>query len=218
MTVGEIISTIRRSIVDYNSDRKFTDSYLWSIYSSAAAKYFENKLSKLNFPVWSVQTFVMALEKGYSHDEGCLKVGCHILKTKHKIPRPVDTKINNGVSVYTIGGKKLSFRTEEQIATDLLDDIKKKFPSWGLINDKIVIWNNTEFKAIKVAGIWENIVDWSDKQYCGDNTDNCVDIYSMESGISYADNESILKMAINLLQIGLQKPEDLSTDRNTNLR
>lgn len=219
MTIGEAIATLRKTIEETSAVSDYTDSYLWSIWNSAKQRIWKNRKTKgQNISYFSYHRFCMKLERVKSHDCGCVSVGCDVLRTLHKIPKPLSGRAEDIMEVTTLSGKLLGARTENQVKSDMLDDIKKKTASYGIYNQYLYVWNNLDYKAIQLNAPWENIMDWNGIQYCEDGTIQCIDVFSIETGVGKEDEFDIIKMCEEMLNLSLQRPDDRTSDRNPEIR
>lgn len=219
MTISEAIADARKVLEEVSATSDFTDSFIWRMYSTAKARVYRNQEGKRQYiSAWAKHRFCIQLEKVKSHDCECVAVGCDVLRTVHKVPKPLTGRMSDVIEVLTLSGKQLGFRTEAEVKSDLLDDVKKKEPSFGVYNQYLYIWNNLNLKAIQLNAPWDNIVDWQEIQYCDDNTSECVDVYSLETGVGLEQHEDILKIIPEILKYSLQIPDDRVSDRNPDIK
>lgn len=218
MTVREALATFRKTIEESNATSDYTNSYLWSVWSAAKMRVWRNKKVKGQFmSAWNYHRFCIGLERVNSHDCECVSVGCTVLRTKFQVPKPLTGRVADAVEVTTLSGKRLGYRSENQVKSDLLDDIKKNDASFGVYNQYLYVWNNLDYKAIQLNAPWENIIEWEGIQHCDDGAD-CINIYDLETGVSREDEEDILKIGMEILGLSLQKPADVTSDRNADIK
>jgi len=98
-------------------------------------------------------------------DSLCVTVGCNVLRTKNKVPKPVRTK---GSLFFRIGTIRLYNPPWKEVDLGELKYQKyNKFTSketfWYYINDYIYIITKKKFKYISITGIGLNPKEWHDK-------------------------------------------------------
>jgi len=221
MTYSEVLSTHRQSIKEVADDSKYSDSYLYSLWKLGRSKFLGQKAKSKNFinrNNWI--TICLELELGKSHDCSCIEVGCDVLKTKHEISSSIDSRVSAGLEVLTLDGTFIPHRYSYEIKSDKLDPIKTDKLGYTVVNNKIVVWNTLELKAIQIRQLSNDPLYYQDIQYCSDNNDfpDCVDVYEMETGLSDDIQELILRNTLDLLQLPLTRQDDTSTDSNPEIR
>jgi hypothetical protein len=202
MKIGELISTLRISYKEVQDDSKYPDSYLWSLINTCRKERI-NQHNKTRFCV--------ELERVKHHDCSCVAVGCDVLRTISKIPVPVK------MTVYDLGGNTVGFSSDQELKFNAYDPIKSKSIRYNTHNQYLYLYGTLDRKYVQMEGIWENIVDWIDIQYCGADVE-CVSIYDLESGISVLDSKDVYIDVMRLLQFPSSKPDDHNPDRNSESR
>lgn len=112
-----------------------------------------------------LQRYVDTLIKVDEADSDCVIVGCEILRTKNKIPKPVRLK---GSLFYRIGAVPLNEPAWKEVD---LGELKyqryNKFTSkavfWYYINDYIYVITDKKFKYISITGVGLDPQKWYDK-------------------------------------------------------
>lgn len=112
-----------------------------------------------------LQRFVDDLIKVDEVDSDCVIVGCTVLRTKNKIPKPVRLK---GSLFYRVGGIRLKDPAWKEVD---LGELKyqqyNKFTSkavfWYYINDYIYVITDKKFKYISITGVGLDPTEWNDK-------------------------------------------------------
>lgn len=202
MKIGELISTLRQFIKEVQDDSKYTDSFLWSTINSCR----KDRINQHN-----KTRFCIELERVKHHDCSCVAVGCDVLRTTSTIPVPVK------MTVYDLGGSTIGLSSDQELKFNIYDPIKSKAIRFNTHNQYLYIYGSLDLKYVQLEGIWENIVEWIDIQYCGADVE-CVDIYNLESGISVLDSKDVYFDCMRLLQIPLSRADDHNPDRNSESR
>jgi len=215
MTNREIISALRKSISEYSDDSYFTDQYLYFILNNARKallyKYLKNIKNK---DLWSTKEYCVKLELGKAHDCDCVNFGCDVLKSTIELPR----EIGDNLKVYTLGYNRITEIYPEEQKHRLLHPIYKKQISFSLVNNKIVLWNNINLKAIIVKGIWEDPADWAGKTLCEKETlaETCTeDPRDLEFDLPANLHLDVLSVALKLIFPSLKLKEDETNNSNS---
>lgn len=201
MKIGELISTLRQLIKEVQDDSKYTDSFLWSIINSCR----RDKTNK-----YDNTRFCIELERVKHHDCSCVTVGCDVLRTVAKIPTPVQ------MTVYDLGGSTIGYSADQELKYNVYDPIKSKAIRYNTHNQFLYLYGTLDRQYVQLEGVWDNIIEWVEVQYCG--ADTCIDVYELESGISVLDSKDVYFDCLRLLQIPLSRPDDHNPDRNSESR
>lgn len=220
MKYAEHLSNLRNSIKEVSSESDFTDSLLYSYWKMGRANFLSQKAKrKDHIPRTNWHTFCIELEAGKSHDCSCVPVGCQVLKSIYEVPGVISSRVGEYLQVLTLDGSPISYKTEAEKKSDKLDDIKKDTLGYMVFNRKLVIWDDRlALKAVQCRGIWSDPLAWQDIQLCTD-TSPCVDVYDLDSGLTEDDEGLIIQYIMsNILQLGLTRTSDASTDSNPEIR
>lgn len=214
MTIGESISSIRANLKLVSDDSDFTNSDLYTRWKQKRAMLLNQRASKFHhISQWNTHTFCLALEKSKFHDCDCISSGCEVLKSKFSIPSPVSTRNKNLLRVTTLDGTLLPYRTAREIKSDRYDPIKCDQPAYDIQNQTLIIWNNLNYKVIRVEGVWADIVAFQDIQYCSQDNP-CVDAFDLETGFDEHLESIVQQMVLQDLGITKQIRDDNIQDRN----
>ena len=221
-TIRQNISDVRSLIKQVQNDTPYTDQFLYSLLNAAAIKlqyqrYEKHKMA--NDFNWI--TFCVPLELANSHDCDCVAVGCKVLKTPYKIPRPMVAGNHMLFKVETLGDILISRKNPQTVKDDFLDDIKAGKPGWHIRSEKLLIWNNLKYKAVQVTGIWEDITEWVGKSLCdldGNPLPPCEDVldtsFTLEKHLHY----DMYRIVLGLLRLPLSLMDDHTVDENSNIK
>lgn len=218
MTYSEVLSTIRQSIKEVADDSKYSDSYLYSLWKLGRSKFLSQRTKSKNFVSnnnWI--TVCLELEKGKSHDCSCIANGCDVLKTKHEIASSINSRVSQNIEILTLDGTLIPHRYAYEVKSDMLDPIKKNRLAYTIVNNKIIIWNSLELKAIQIRQLADDPLHYQEIQYCTESNP-CVDIYELQTGLSDDVQELVIRNTLDLLQLPLTRQDDTSTDSNPEIR
>lgn len=219
MKYAEHISNLRHAIKEVSDESDFSDSYLYSLWKLGRANFLSQKAKRkdhIGRSNW--HTFCIELEAGKSHDCTCVPVGCQVLKSVYEVPGVIASRVTEYLTVLTLDGTPIPYRTEAEKRTSQYDPIKKDKLGYMLYNRKLVIWDdNLSLKAVQCRGLFADPLAWQDIQLCTD-TNPCVDVYNLDSGLTEDDEALIIPFVLNLVQVGLTRAEDTSSDTNPEIR
>lgn len=224
MTVNDIISYIRGMIKDHDdSYGVFTDKFLWETFLIAKSDVYSNlRLRRFNYKNPQNEVgFCMELERGLSHECGCITYGCEVLVTKYNIPKYFSGRNMPSLKIYTIGNKEIDLVEEnEKEEVYKYNDIYKNKILASIINNKIVIWNTLDLKIIRIKAYWEDITEIDEIQFCSnsDSDPNCIDVYSMDIGVDKDLLKTITQEIIKLLSSPIRLIEDQTNDSNSEIK
>ena len=176
MTIGQHISNIRIRIGQrgVDDDSSFTDEFLYSqlnlataIVISRVANSF-NKLSDFLFTRWPVP--LVEVNKDMF---GCETIPerCKVLESTWTIPLPLTAR--NKIFLKVFGEKELS-QGHPSIAQ--YDPIKAEEPTWEIVNGKLRVYGTKVLKGVEIKGIFLNPLEFKDKNYCGTEEYDCLDL------------------------------------------
>jgi len=210
MRIGEAVSTLRVLIKEVSDDSNYTDSFLWSMIATC------KNPEKLDVP-HNRSMFCIELIPAKAHNCACVSdTGCNILVSKYTIPKVVNNGYKDLMTVSDLGGNTFGYSTETELLYSKFDPIKSKATRWNLINDRLQIYNNLTLPIVRLNGLWENIIEWADIQYCGSNP--CLDVYDMDAGFGQMDADEIYFKVLNLLRFSFSRKEDTTSDKNPEIR
>jgi hypothetical protein len=223
-TINQYISDLRGIIKESGrSADVYTDQFLYSLLNGARAYLLEQQSSKLDFQSeWDWQQFPLKLVKDKSHLVGCVTVGCDILRTEYKVPRPITSRIKNMMDVTTFDYSTILLSTEQAYRNAKYDDIKSQKTMASVINNYIIIWNKPELKSILVNGLWENLLDWTTIPQC-DNSGNyttatCFDALNSEFKIGEDLKHATYDIVLKKLFPTLDRHKDITNDSNAEIK
>lgn len=225
MTVNEIVSYIRGLLKEHDDTHgPFTDKFLWETFLIGKAHVQSyHRLRRFNFKnPQDYVGFCMDLERGLSHECGCITYGCEVLVTKKELPKYFSGRNTPSLSIYTIGNKEIELVEENEFEEVYkYSDIYADKILASIVNNKIVIWNTLELKFIRVKALWEDITEIDSIQYCSDSSGdpNCIDVYNKDIGVDRDLVFTIVKEHVfPLLGVTLKLVEDITSDANPEIR
>lgn len=218
-TINEHISAIRILIKEQSDDSLYTDQFLYHLLTGATASIHRRNIEKdRKISPWNLPSYCISLERAKSHDCSCVPVGCDVLRSKDKIPTPLNSDNGPVIKVYTMDHQEIYRVTESEQKANNLHPIKKGRLSYSVVNGRIVIWNgNPEHlipRSVIVKGLFNDVTKWADIQACGDDGSCCYDIATDNFPLDEDYAFVAYSMVLSQLGIALQKKSDDNNNNN----
>ena len=229
-TIAEHVGFLRSLIANHSDDDKFTDEVIYQAFNNAANELQIRKYRRWeHISDWNYRRYCLAVEVGKSHNCDCVPVGCDVLKTTYRIPRPLTSRNRDMIRVYDLQSRELFRVTENEQISNQFDEVKKGQVTYSLIDQKIVIWNaidpvtgRPKYKAIEVQMIPEDETDWDGLTLCDEEgNDTGISCFDIESSEYTLDSELVrpaYEIALQMLGIAVQIPQDNTNDANNELK
>lgn len=222
-TINQHISALRILIKEQTDDSLYTDQFLYHLLTGATSTLHRRNIEKdRKVSPWNTQSYCISLEVANSHDCSCVPVGCKVLKSKDKIPTPLNSDNGPMMKVYTLDHVEIFRVDEAEQRASMLHPIKKNRLSYSIVNGKIVLWNgNTDHiipRAITVKGLFNDVTEWASIEACdesGNTTGNCCydidnDNFPLDEDFTFAAYGLVLQQ----LGLALQKKSDDNNNNN----
>ena len=223
MTIGKHISAIRNLIRQHSDDSMYENEFLYVLLNNANATWLKRKLDnneKVND--WNWPSYCVELEAGLSHDCSCVPVGCTVLKTKYKIPKPLLARNRQLLKVFTLDGTEINLTTEEKLRASKYDEVKSGKLAYSVYNQKIIIWNGDTARIIPRAIVIKSLsvdpTEWSTVEMCSENGtpsgSYCFDIDVSKYPMDEEYATLVYDMVLKQLGFSLQIREDRTNNAN----
>lgn len=218
-TIKSEIDALRESIRQTTDDSKWSDEYLYKIWNSYRNKILSQQVDtfrKVND--FNRERFCFELEEAYSHDCGCIELGCTVLVSKYAIPEPIDK-----LQILTLSGVQIGKSTESEFRSLQYDEVLSSKPRYGIYSGKVFIYNPGSLGVISPAvlqanAVWADPTEWIGIQYCSDTEDGdgdssdgvfpCKKATDIDAGMSPKYSEIVRRMTLEELGLSLQLPVD----------
>lgn len=163
-TVREDLATIRNALKEVNSqnnsgafkydENDYSDSFLYSLWKQERAVIFRNELNK-KYPIsnWDIKTVCIDLIKGNIPDCATCKEEWF---TSKDIPRPISGSYTDTLKVRDEDGRYIGLSSKNNLLHESQNPILKNTPRYGVINSRIVIYNNKCLESIIIEVIPED--------------------------------------------------------------
>lgn len=223
-TVNQYISDLRSFIKESGRNIDvYNDSFLYSLLTGARSALLAQQATNLNHvSEWNWQQFPLKLVPDKSHMIGCVTVGCDIMRSEYKIPRPISSNLKDLIDVYTFDYSTIILDSEQAYRNSKYDDVKKKQIMASIINGYLVVWNKPMLKYVLVNGVWDNILDWTSIPQCDNDgnytVDTCFDILNSEFKIDNKLKIATYQMVLDKLFPTLDRKKDITNDSNAEIR
>lgn len=228
MLTGEIIQRVQSlySKGVQSDDSRLTSRHIYNKILTIRAKLLEQKVNKRQ-PIskWNYQKlFCVELIKTAPHECPCLPpVGCQILRSKHKIPKLINTLYGNKVEyVSSLEGSvfysEVSWTEKKYKSSNKYTGSK---PDFFIKDDYLYITHKTGPKIITMSALFENPLEVDHfSSYC-DDCKNCLDCNSPLDSEFPLDNtqiDTLVEMSVKeLVVLFNQNFEDKSNNSSDNL-
>ncbi len=211
MKLGKLIDRIQNL---YSKGVKSDDSLLSPIYIYNVLTSIRNKLiyeeatKKQRINQWNYQTLsCVELIEVAPHECDCLPSGCKILRTKYKLPKPInDFNTHLIQSVTSIDGSLIYYETTwENLLFEKGNRYVKQMAGYYIRNEYLYTRYNKGQELISITGLFEDPVEAA--QYpsaCGKKDDcvdcvECPDFFEMDFPIDGKYIETIVQISFNEL-------------------
>ena len=218
-TISEHISTLRNLIKQVQDDTEFTDSFLYSILSSASSGIVRQEaMQGLRFSKWAYNTFCIKMINTTNHSCSCIPYGCEVTRSENKIPNPISSNMSDLIRLDTLGGKNVGIRTIGSASSDKYDPIKGNKLGAYIENGYVFLNKLTNIKVLKVSGVWADLSVWENIQYCDKTTPPCRGLYDMRLPVHAENYYQVYNLSLQLLQLPLQLNSDMTQNANPNIK
>jgi hypothetical protein len=222
MTIGQHVAVLRGLIRQHtDSEVPFTDEFLYTLFRTSANYLIRQKFDKYNkMPQWNVEYYCIGMEPDYVHDCDCIGAGCLVMKTKFKIPKPMQGKFRDYVRVMTLDHRDIGYVHPSSASVVNFDPVRKGALHFSFVNKHIVLWNSDverqRPKAILIGGYFEDPSEWAGIDIC-DNDGNptgvaCFDIQTSDYPVDTDLVDGAYNMVLDKLRLPLAIPADNLND------
>lgn len=223
MTTKELISRVQRlySKGVKSDDSRLTSRHIYNKLLTARSRLITQELNRRKkVSQWNYQILpCVELIEVPSHECPCLpEVGCRILRTKYKLPKPLVTHYKHTISSVTSieGSIVYTETTFESKRYKKGNRYTSNTPDYYIKDGYLYITHRYGPRIISIVGLFENPWDVSQyPQYCkeGEVEDNCTSILDDEFPIEADMIDTLIELTLNeLINIFPQMVEDRSND------
>lgn len=221
MTIRELVENVQSfySKGIYSDDARLSNRHIYSLAKATREKLFVQKVNKKQILSSYEYTTLNCLEviRVPVHDCPCVPpVGCSILRTKEKLPRPLKSYSRELIDYVGFGNREFSFITEQ--ASAFLKGEKYPSDRYFLKDGYIFLVTKKPIKVISVRGIFSDVEEVNKlENLCGCNNpeDNnkCKSILDTEFNASNEMTLDIIEIVKEtLLKMFVSFPEDVTNN------
>jgi len=204
MTLYEHLSNLRVSLNDVHSDNKYSLDHIRVKFIEGMSAVLRSELKANSIPSWMIHSFFMKTIDASELELPCIQLGCKLKRSKYKLPQALPGTHGEIYSIHKDEYLLKPSKTLSNFNNDLSD-----LPHLYLYNG-YVYFKDWKPKAFLISGVWQNILDWEDIQYC--NGDECPSIFrTLDLGIPAVLTHKINSLVIQLL---MNKREDITQNEN----
>jgi len=219
MTIDRHVSYLRTLIKQESDDSYWSDQFLYSTLVDARAELLYNNINKYKNNSQNYQSFCVGVSLQQYHDCSCIdNPNCLVLISSVDIPRAMQIKSQPLIKVMNYQSN-----TEYHPSNPLFEKrlkiytrTKKEKIGWEIRNRKLIVFNNTNLKVVKVRLLPEDPLELANINTCtelGETlSSSCYDIYSQDFPIEAHLNNPMYDLALRKLGLSLQMPEDVTND------
>ena len=229
MIVAEII---QRIISLYNKgaksdDSRLTERHVYNVMLTVRQQLIEEEIKKKQkINEWNYQVLpCVELQKAYPNECPCIPpLGCEILRTKYKIPKPLTSYDSHTInSVTDLNGTiKFDETSWNEKRLKSYNKYTANKPDYYFYNGYLYITHKMKIRVITIMGLFADPME-AEKfpSFCNENCKDCQDCRSMQEMEFPIDGDMIqtfIKMAADELLIMFnQNLEDTSNNARDNL-
>lgn len=210
MTSDKVITTIRNRINKINPSLSFQDRDLWTEFTLARARVFNNRLSRGRDISRLAYHKVCLKMRELSPDECCAPENCRVMESLHQIP----SYLEKGMLIITnSANQQIPVSLEHTIEDDLkYNPGYMNKPVAAIVNGRIRVYNSS-VENIRIEAVWVNPLDLLFIQECI-NEDSCLQDNKDLIILSEERMLDIMNIVINSLGLSLQVAGDNTGDNN----
>jgi hypothetical protein len=219
-TIAEHTGTIRTLIKNHTDDSYYTDEFLYKLLKDSRAMILEREAKKFyKFSDFSYLSICMPLILDTYHDCDCLPIdiGCKVLKSRFNLPRVLQGRNRDLIKIKTIDGEEIGYVPDSSSIKKLkYSRTQKNKIKYTIVNNHLVIFNNTSLKAVIVELVPEDPLDLSNITLCNEDGEDigptCFDYRTENFPIKQALHMPMYEELLKFLNLPLSIPEDLTND------
>lgn len=218
-TIGAHIADLRILLRQTSDDSEYSDEYLYKLLSDTRALILYQEIQKhRKLSEWNFQTFCISLESSTYHDCSCIDdLGCKVMKSTQKIPKPLLSRYKNFFKVYNINQDyEVDKTTPLKLKRDKLSLTRSGKRGYDIVNEKLVLFNSVGTDTLLIRGLFEDPAYITLNSACADQTETCTNITDAEFPVDTRFIPIIKEMILKQL-VPLQKlPADVTNNAASN--
>lgn len=196
VTIGEIIQRVQSKITGgvQEDSLRLTHRHIYSMLVSGRETLISQKSSKKQkLSEWNYQTlpFVELEEVSEGECRALGLIGCTVLRSKYKLPRPVLNLSSNIISEVSSIDNSVVFSPTTKESARFLSGKKytANMPRYFMLDGYIYITYLSRLKVIKITGVFVDPLEAHNfPKFCED-CDDCPDCESNQEKLFHVDNQ-----------------------------
>lgn len=213
MKIGELISLVRTTIKQQSDDSKYTDLYIYGLIKSIRAFLIHRDInSNKNISIFNWQTICIKLEKTQFINCDCVPVGCEVLMSTVEIPSVITANKRDLLKVHTFNNIIIPYVGIDRQISNKYSDFMRLHPGYYIQDNKLIIWNDLNLRAIQVSGVFDDPAELSSYKICnqdGAEFDACsFDPNTQDFPLEERLIPALLDAVIQYLLGSIQVPDD----------
>lgn len=219
-TIGAHIADLRIVLRQTHDDSEYSDEYLYKLLSEARALILHQEIQKhRKISEWNFQTWCVKLEIDTYHDCECIAdLGCKVMKSVNKIPKPLLTRYKNFFKVYNINQDYEVDKTSPlRLKRDKLSLTRSGKRGYDIVNEKLVLFNSMGTDTLLIRGIFEDPALVSLSTACSTaETEQCTDIVDAEFPLDTRFSPFLKELVLKQLVPVQNLPNDVTNNARSN--
>ena len=204
MTLYEHLSNLQVSLNEVHSDNKYPLDHIRSKFMEAMGAVLRSEIRNQSVSSWMFHSFFMKTTDAKEVELPCIQLGCSLKRSLYKLPQAIPGTHNE---LYSIHKDQYLLKPTNRLANH--NNAFSELPHLYLHNG-YVYFKDWKPDAFLVSGVWENILDWENIQYC--QGEECPSIYrTVDLGIPQVIVHQINSLVIKNL---INKREDITQNEN----
>lgn len=222
-TIGYEIDKIRHLIKQTSDDSVFTDEFLYSVLLDCRNILIYRELSKNKYrSKFLFKTVCMPLEKSKDIPCECVpdRLGCIVLKSKFKLPKPVRSMTGELMTITTVDGRKeFSYKEVRAGIYNKYSRMGSDRPYYTIYNDYLYLigYPGNSLPAVLVSMIPEDPSDFDKVTLCTSEEqleETCFNPLEDSFNIDGHLIGAMVDMSLEKLGISITIAEPVSNDAN----
>lgn len=218
-TIGAHIADLRIILRQTHDDSEYSDEYLYKLLSETRAFILHQEIQKhRKISEWNFQTWCVKLQPDTYHDCDCIAdLGCKVMKSVNKIPKPLLTRYKNYFKVYNINQDyEVDKTTPLKLKRDKLSLTRSGKKGYDIVNEQLVLFNAMGTDTLLIRGIFEDPALVSLSTACTTPSEPCTDITDAEFPLDTRFNILLKELVIKQLLAVQNLPQDITNNARSN--
>lgn len=216
-TVGAHIADLRITLRQTSDDSHYSDEYFYKLMCDTRALLIDREIKQFRkISEWNFQTFCVNLEPDTYHDCACIDdIGCKVMKSTIKIPKPLLSRFKNYFKVYNITQDTEIYKsTPMQLKRDKYSNTRSGAKGYDIVNEYLVLFNSLGTSNLLIRGVFEDPALVSMSSVCTSDT-TCTTILDAEFPLDQKFSSIMKELILKQFMTSVRMPEDKSNNADS---